>query len=76
MIKTDITTATYSDGDFMIDIVTGSDWYDAWLYRKNFGVKMLMFGIPKADSTADELLEMVQLDIESYKQVYDQEYPE
>ena len=76
MFKTDISTTTYTDGEYMIDIVTGDDWYDAWLYRKDIGVKMLMFGIQKKDSTADELLEMALNDLESYKRIYNEDYAE
>lgn len=50
-------TRTYQyNNDFFIDVVrtnvaqtkTGLHWfYEAWLYHKSYGIKMLMFGLEK-----------------------------
>ena len=60
---------------------------EAWLYHKDYGNKDMMFGeawddkekhtiqpIPENISTYEEFLEMVEIDIDDYIRIYEEEY--
>lgn len=75
MKKTNISTATYQDGDFCIDIVTFPDnYYEAWIYKKDIGVKDLMFGM--RDMNYDLFLDIVDVNLEEYEVSYEEEHAE
>lgn len=76
MKQTSITTVTYEHGEFLVDIVTTSDSYEAWLYQKNYGVKFLMFGAYISLNTLEEFLETVEANLDEYEKNYDAEYAE
>lgn len=67
------TTTTYQyNDDYFIDVVqyqVGSKfYYEAWLYNKNYGVKMLMFGLesPTIESYLWEFLDQVEENVLDY----------
>ena len=74
MKKTPTTTTTYEHRGFLVDIVTTSDCYEAWICRKDYTVKTLMFGVPKEQQTLDVFLEIVAANVEKYGAAYDNEY--
>lgn len=77
MKKTNISTATYQDGDFYIDIVTFPDnYYEAWIYKKDIGVKDLMFGIRDKIYDFDFFLDIVDVNLEEYEESYEEEHAE
>lgn len=76
MKRANISITTYECGEYMVDIATTSDSYEAWIYRKEYGVKDLMFGMPQAQQTLDEFLDIVEANIEDYAKGYDEEYAE
>lgn len=43
-----IITQTYEYGDWRVDVVDHDDQYEAYLYHPDFGVKDMMFGVPKS----------------------------
>lgn len=67
-LDANITTKTYSvsanpeyklpDG-FMVDIVTLSDTFEAYIYHKDYGTKNLMFEISKDGIDYDSFVSMV-----------------
>lgn len=78
--RTDIKVKTYeADYGFMVDIVDNSaDKYpswDVWLYRKNIGVKMHMFGLLKEyNYTTKQILDIVERNLPEYYPDYDERY--
>jgi len=76
MKQTTITTTTYEHGEFLVDIVTTNDSREAWLYRKDYGVKSLMFGAYISLNTLEEFLETVEENLDEYEKNYDAEYAE
>lgn len=72
-------TMTFAEGDFRIDIVEKRTGFEAWIYRKNNGVKTLMFGSPKKNTaygkpitiTFDTFMELVKNNLPDYKDSYD-----
>ncbi len=83
--RTKLETITYDvDEGFMVDIVYDPNKarYEAWLYNKEYGVKMHMFGLPKLQESDNKLLdhrdflEIVKNNLESegYIQLYMKEY--
>ena len=72
----DITITTFCDGDFLIDIVETDKAWEAWLYRKDYGVKDLMFGMSKKDYSEDRFLDFVMVNLEWHEEFYDKEHSE
>ena len=74
MKSTSIKTTTYTaHDDIVIDVVELSDVYEAWIYRKNIGLKSLMFEVPKEQQSYDEFLEIVEANIDEHITFYDEE---
>lgn len=69
------TTRTFQhDGNYYIDIVEGPEMYEAWLYHKDYGVKMLMFGQTKAGRRSfDPLQDFIDMTL-AYPQEYIETY--
>lgn len=64
-------TTTYKVQDeIYIDIVETDDMYEAWIYEKDSGEKMLMFGCSKAQQPEEEFLEIVEGNAEEYFDIY------
>ena len=65
--------------DYIVDIVELSDEWEAWLYHKDYGVKMLMFGFAKKDQNnypipQEMFLELVDANVNDYIDDYEEEY--
>ena len=74
--RTEIKITTYDAGDgFLVDIVerinNGEPIYEAFLYRDDNGVKDLMFGYFKKNTTRKEFMEMVECSLYEYEAQYD-----
>lgn len=73
-------TETYAHGDYLIDIVDRPGMFDAWLYKKNYGVKTYMFGAFKKYynemqhkehiETLETFIEMVDANLPDYIKLY------
>lgn len=74
MEQVNITITTYECEEYLVDIVTTSDTYEAWIYRKECGVKNLMFSVPKEQQALDLFLDIVAVNVEEYGADYDEEY--
>lgn len=82
--RKDIKTTTFeADYGFMVDIVDAKFWtnnepfWDVYLYRKDYGVKMGMFGLPKNQTaTLEEAIEIVETNLPEYYGLYDEEFCE
>ena len=66
-------TFGYDDG-FRMDIVITENNYEGWIYHKDYGVKKLMFGLPKSQQTYDEALEIFSYNVDEYIESYIEEY--
>jgi hypothetical protein len=74
--KRQYTVKTYTvKKGFRVDILTYKDEYEAWLYKKDNGMKSFMFGIPirqrKLDGTPytityNDFLEKVEVNVKYY----------
>ena len=68
--------------DYIVDIVELSDEWEAWLYHKDYGVKMFMFGWLKhqepfdgpKDWTHKMFLELVDANVNDYIDDYEDEH--
>ena len=67
-------TLTYTEGDFLIDIVynTEKKCYESWLYHKDYGVKKHMFSTLFKHTTLEEFVhtfvnELLPTFIKEYK---------
>ena len=80
--RTDIKVKTYeADYGFMVDIVDNVDErngiaeWDVWLYRKNIGYKMHMFGLLKEyNHTIKQILEIIERNLPEYYPDYDEQF--
>lgn len=71
------------DNDVWVDILDAGDIFEAWLYRKNMGIKEYMFGWPKVQHPKsggveyydlDAFIDLVCGNVEEYLEFYDEEY--
>ena len=73
--RSDIKTETFELEDgYFLDAVTLPEYYEFYIYHKNIGYKMLMFGLPKYQQDYDEAVEIAFYNTEEYIEVYDEEY--
>ncbi len=74
MKRTDIKTITYDVGfrNFMVDVVETEYGHEAFLYKSNYGVKDLMFGLQEKD--IDAFVEIVEANLPDYMYSYEEEY--
>lgn len=77
MKKTNIITETYRlslfDG-FLVEIEETESEYAAYLYHEEYGIKMLMYGMPKEQQSKAEFMEIVEYSVDDYIQCYVEEY--
>ena len=66
----------YEDGDFEILITETKEQYGAWLSHKEYGVSEFMFGAWAADTTREGFLNLVENNLEEYKETYTADYIE
>lgn len=69
-----VRTETYEYSmDYLVDIQIYSDKYEAYIYHKDYGIKMFIFGISTKDRTKKEFIEDVEyiIDKENTIEIYD-----
>lgn len=67
------TTYTYTD-NFKVDILENDTKYEAWIYHEKYGIKSLMFGMPKEQQPLSDFLEIVDGSMEEYIDEYTNDY--
>ena len=74
MKKTEIKTITYDTGfrNFMVDVVETEYGYEAFLYKSNYGIKELMFGLQ--EKNIEEFVEIVEANLLVHMSIYEEEY--
>lgn len=80
--RAEIKTKTYeAEQGFMVDIVDtiddmcGEPIWDVFLYRKGFGVKMYMFGLPKSlTPTIRNAVSIVEGNLPQYYNTYKRDF--
>lgn len=74
MKKMNYCTETYAvDDTYCIDIVNTGTEYEAWVYRKDYGVKVLMYGISVDGITYERFVKISGINAKSYIEVYQRE---
>lgn len=80
MTKSNRVTETYKSGEYFIDIVecttrSGSHGvYESWIYHREYGIKMQMFGALKAEHSKEDFIAIVEKNLPHYKSFYKHEY--
>ena len=64
---------TYEHGDCYIEICEGAECYEAYIQRKGYGVKHLMFGALKSADTYEGFVELVRRNADEYATKEDEE---
>lgn len=74
MKRTEIKTVTYDTGfrNFMVDVVETEYGYDAYLYKSDYGIKDLMFGLQEKD--IDEFVEIVEANLLEHMCIFEEEH--
>lgn len=74
--STSISVMRYISGDYYIDIVTNNETEtrEAWLQHKNYGISELMFGLEVKAVSPQRFIEIVEENLEQYKEDYADEY--
>jgi len=76
MKMTNIKTETYAydkDDNYLIDVVTIDNGYEAYLYHFDYGYKMLMFGNAFSKGSYEDFVALVEDSISEYITIYRQE---
>lgn len=75
-IKTDdIKIETYlCEFGFRMEIVEKTDTFECWIYHSNYGIKDLMFGGKKADTTKEDFIELAKANYIDYLKGYIDDY--
>ena len=65
--------------DYIVDIIELPEEWEAWLYHKDYCVKMLMFGFVKKDQNnypipQEMFLELVDANVNDYIDEYEETY--
>lgn len=77
--RKDITSRFFDAGDgFIVEAEysvneNGEDVVEFWLYHKEYGIKDLMFGLPKKYKEFD-IYDVCAANLEQYKESYREEY--
>lgn len=69
-----VRTETYEYSmDYLVDIQIYSDKYEAYIYHKDYGIKMFVVGFPANTTTKKEFIENVEyiIDKENTIDIYD-----
>lgn len=64
----------YTNGEFTIEVDESGECYEAYIYRNGYGIKELMFGLPKEQQTKEEAIDIILANFEEYAADYDEEY--
>lgn len=74
MKRTEIKTITYDTGfrNFMVDVVETEYGHEAFLYKSDYGVKDLMFGLHEKD--IDVFVKIVEANLLAYMSIYEKNY--
>lgn len=76
-LTTNITTTyTCEYDDFMVDIVVTDSVVESWIYREEIGIKFYMIGAPIEQCSMDEFIEVVEGNLEVFKDIYNEEFVE
>lgn len=60
---------------FIIEIdTTENDKFEFWIFNKNYGIKMLMFGINIYENHINEIIEILERNINNYVNIYKEKY--
>ena len=73
MTEMNIKTRTYYIGNnFYIDIVDIllTDFYEAWIWNEEYGIKELMFAMPTEQQTYNEFVEIVRKNAYEYMNTF------
>ena len=71
-IKNRLTFTYDADNGFYVDIVVEANERGAWLYHKEYGIKMFMFGAINTDPNT--FLDMIQNNLATYIEDYEADY--
>lgn len=66
--------AAYAYEDYRIEILEMDGEYEAWLQHKDYGVKDLMFGAMKEQTSLDEFVTAVENELDKYIETYEESY--
>ena len=78
MEKTNTKITRFKSGKYYIDIVENESGFEAWISTNEDCVSMMLFGVPKKQSsfpgyieTTDSFCKLIKSDIASYKKEFD-----
>jgi hypothetical protein len=61
------------DTEHNIDIIETNETYEAWLFKRNYGFKTLMFGVPITQQSKEEFINIVTKNVLQYIPMYCEE---
>jgi hypothetical protein len=61
------------DSEHYIDIIETNETYEAWLYKRDYGFKTLMFGVPITQQSKEVFMHIVTANVLQYIPMYYEE---
>lgn len=52
--------------EYCIDIIEIGEIYESWLYRRDYGFKIFMFGLPTGQQSKEEFMDIVIRNVPEY----------
>lgn len=75
MTKIENSTETFWIRDqFLVDVVTTPEEYEAYIYNTEYGNKMFMYGLLKNTNSYEDVLKIVESNVEEYIADYAEQY--
>ena len=76
MVKANVFTENFDTeyAGFLVDIVETDTDFEAWIYQKQNGVKMFMFGMPQEQQSKEVCLAVVKSTLSEYIRLYLDKY--
>ena len=63
----------FIDG-FFLDITDNGTVFESWLYHEDYGIKTMLFGVSKEETTQEEFERLVQANLPHYIADYIDDY--
>lgn len=64
----------FDDIDYSVEVIESDQDVEFWLQKKDYGVKSLMFGIPKQNDAAINYFDLIKANILNHIRIYESQY--
>lgn len=75
MNKVEKVVSSYSvKDDYVVEVIIQDDYAEFWLYKRGYGIKQYMFGIPKENiKNENVIIDLIKYNFNAYTNIYKKE---